>query len=534
MTGFAPTLRLAWRRSRVFYLCWVLGLISLLPLTASKYHEIVPEGTNAEVMMAMLGANPTMRAILGPPYDLMTAGGFTFWRVGTFTAAAVAMMAALGVVRGTRAEEEEGRDELIRAGVVGRHVPLAAALTLAGAACAAIALATVGGMVAMGTPLAGSIASGLGLGLTGAMFAGVAAVFAQVFESARTVRSWTLGIALGGGYLVRAIIDGTGEGSALEPLQWAMPLEWAALVRPYANERWWVFLLPVALAAVLVAAAFALEARRDHGAGLVAARPGPATASGSLGTVWGLAWRLQRGSVIGWTIGILTSAIAMGSLAGSVEKMVTDNTQLAEMFRKLGGDADSLKEAFFVAMLGIMGTVISVLAVQMLSRLRSEETGGRAELMLSTSVSRYRFAVSHLALALAVPSVLLVATGALTPLVNAIAAGDASTMGVMAEAALVFVVGVVLIVGIAMVLIGWLPGWFGVAWGVLGWSIFAAWIGALFDLPEWLLKAHPWGHLPHLPTDDMAWTPVLIELAIGVGLIVVGLLGYRRRNIPMM
>ena len=40
-----------------------------------------------------------MRAMLGPPLDLMSAGGFTMWRVGTFVAGAAATMGALGVIR---------------------------------------------------------------------------------------------------------------------------------------------------------------------------------------------------------------------------------------------------------------------------------------------------------------------------------------------------------------------------------------------------------------------------------------------------
>lgn len=532
MTGFGAVLRLAWRRSRVFYIAWVLGLVGLMPATVTKYHEIVPEGVNAQAMMTMLGASPTMRAIVGPPYDLMTAGGFTFWRVGTFTAAAVAMMAALGVIRATRAEEEEGRSELILAGVVGRHVPLAAALLLAGLACLVIGGLTTVSMVAVGTPVAGSIASGLGLCLTGTMFAGVAAVFAQLFESARTARGWTLGIALGGGYLARAIIDGTGEGSVVEPLQWAMPLEWAALVRPYANERWWVFALPVATTAALVGLAFWLQSRRDHGAGLAPAKPGRASAPGYLGNVWGLAWRLQRGSIIGWTVGVLVSAVGMGSLASTVGSLVEGNTQIAEMFRKMGGNASDLKTAFFSAMLAIMATVIGVAALAILGRLRSEETRGGAELLLSTATSRWTYAASHLWLALVAPSALLALTGALMPSLDAAATGDATMMGQFAGAAFVFVAGIVLVVGIAMVALGWAPGAFGIAWGVLGWSLFVSWIGPLFDLPDWVLKAHPWGYLPHLPTDDLAWTPVLVETGVGLALIVLGLVGYRRRNIP--
>jgi len=39
------------------------------------------------------------------------------------------------------------------------------------------------------------------------------------------------------------------------------------------------------------------------------------------------------------------------------------------------------------------------------------------------------------------------------------------------------------------------------------------------------------GYLPHLPSDPMCWGAFSIELALGLGMIAVGLLGYRRRDI---
>ena len=142
MTGFGSAWRLAFRRNRMFYLWWILGLSVLMPLTVTKYHDLVPAGESGQLVLAQLAGNPTMLALLGPAFDLGNAGGFTFWRVGTFTAAAVAMMAALGVIRATRAEEEEGRAELIRAGATSRSVPLAAGVALGLAACLVLGLAS--------------------------------------------------------------------------------------------------------------------------------------------------------------------------------------------------------------------------------------------------------------------------------------------------------------------------------------------------------------------------------------------------------
>ena len=53
----------------------------------------------------------------------------------------------------------------------------------------------------------------------------------------------------------------------------------------------------------------------------------------------------------------------------------------------------------------------------------------------------------------------------------------------------------------------------------------------LFDPPDWLLRLHPWGFLPHLPTDPMRWGAFSIELALGLGMMALGLVAYRRRDI---
>ncbi|WP_051208355.1 ABC transporter permease [Propionicicella superfundia] len=528
MTGFGTALRLALRRNLVFYLCWIAGLAMLLPATVTKYHDLVPDGPSGAVMLAQLAANPTMRAILGPAIDLTTAGGFTFWRVGTFTAAGAAMMAALGVIRATRDEEENGRVELIRSGAVSRAVPLAAGLALAVAAslfCGAV----IGASMAALAGVAGGWASGLGIGLTGAMFAAVAAVVAQVFESSRTARAWSVGVLLGGLYLARALVDG----SRTEPdaWTWAMPLDWAALARPYAGERWWVLALPAAVTIVLSALAFRLEALRDHGAGLRQPSLGAADAAPYLRDARGLSWRLQRGGIVGWTIAIVVSALSMGSLSLSMGSLLEGQDALAEMLRRLGGGAGALQAAFFAAMLSIMATVVTLSGVLVLGRLRQEETAGRAEVMLATATSRWAYALSTLVPAVLLPAGLLVATGALLPIAQAQHDGSPDLIGTYTQAACALLPGVVLVLGLAMFLIGWLPRWFGLSWAVVGWTIVVSWLLPLFDVPDWLLKLQPWGHLPHLPADEMTWGAFSVTLAAGAVLLVLGAVGYRRRDI---
>ena len=530
MEGLLPLVRLVARRSRWFYLAWALALFSFVPLTASAYETIV-DPRNADLLIATMTSNPTMRAMLGPPVDLHTAGGFTVWRVGTFVAAMAGIMAVLGVVRSTRAEEEDGRTELLRSGMVGRHAPLVASVLVALAACGLLGLLIAVGMVGVGTPLVGSVAFGLGVALVGSVFVGVGAVGAQVTSSARGARGlglWTLAAA----YVLRAVADGSAEGSALRPLAWASPVEWMALARPYAGERWWVLLLPVVLAGALIAAALVLESRRDHGAGLLAARRGRGHASALLSSEGGLAWRLMRGSVRGWTIGLLLFALAIGSLSTSFDQMIKETPQLEAIFRRMGGGATQLAEAFFVAMLGIVAVLMGVLAIMLFHRLRTEEEKGHAEQLLATRTSRTRLLLSYLLPALVVPVVLFALVGAVMAVNQAMATGDWAWPARIAGAALALAPGGVLVLGLAVALHGWAPrrGW--LVWVVVFWSLFMTWVGAVLGLPAWMDRTTPWALLPKLPVDAMDWPAVLGVTAAGLALMGVGVWGYRRRDIP--
>lgn len=528
--GVGMLVRLALRRSRWFWAIWIFALWITIVATRTTYNTLVEPGGDLGATMAALAGNPTMRAMLGPPFDLLTVGGFIMFRVGTFVACAAAMMAALGVIRATRAEEEDGRIELLRSGAIGRHAPLLAGVLVALGGCGLLGLLIAVSQSAAAPPVAGAVVTGVGIALVGAVWVGVGAVAAQLSESARAARGIALGI-LGGAYLVRALTDGSADGSTMRSLNWLSPLDWAALARPYSGERWWVLLLPAALAVALIALAFRLESRRDLGAGMRAASPGPADAAASLSSADGLAWRLDRAGIIGWLIGIVIFAYAVGTLSGSFDQLISDSPQMADMFRRMGRGAADLKAAFYVAMLAIMVVVIAMHGLQLIARVNREEDLGHTELMLATATSRRRLLGGHLTLALLAPTVLLLATGALLATPEAISSGNARVIWDIMLAAGALLPGVWLVVGVGTALVGLAPRLFPVAWALLGWTLFIAWVGQLLNLPDAVTSLTPFAALPGLPVQPMNWTPWLIETVMAIVLIVIGFVGYRRRDI---
>lgn len=529
LAGAGQLLRLALRRNRWFYLSWVLAISALTPLTAAAYETIVTPA-NAPLLITTMENNPSMRALLGPPTDLSTPGGFTVWRVGTFVVATGAVMAALGVVRSTRAEEEDGRTELLRSTVVGRHTPLLAGVLAALVACLALAVLIAVAMVAVGEPVGGSLALGLGTGLASAVFAGVAAVAAQLTASARGARAvalWTLAAA----YIVRAVADGASAQDPVHRLGWASPVQWMALSRPYADERWWVLLLPAALTLLLVGGALALEARRDHGAGLWSTRAGRSGAAATLGSPLGLSWRLLRGSLLGWTIGMVLFALGMGSISTGFGDVVEGTPQLAAIIERLGGGAQQLSEAFYVALISMVAIVMGIFAVQLLQRVQGEEQSGQAELVLSAAVPRTRLLGSYLLWAAVVPVLLLTLVGVVMTLNQAATENDWGWPVRLAAGALALAPGGLVLLGLAVLLHGWAPRLSWLVWAVVGWSLAVVWVGAALGLPGWVTDLTPWAALPQLPVEEMAWLPVLLTLALAAALTLAGVAGYRRRDL---
>lgn len=531
MNGLATLVRLALRRTRWSYLAWVLALAAVSPATAAAYETLVG-GLAGGGALDLLAANPTMRAMLGPPTDLTTPGGFTVWRVGTFLATVAGVMALLGVVRVTRADEEEGRVELVRSGVVDRHAPLSAAVVVALLACGTLGVLTTVGMALIGEPFVGSLAYGLGLTLVAAVFVGVGAVTAQLTSTSRAARGLGLMVLLGA-FLVRAVADAASDGSAVRDVAWVSPLQWMALARPYADERWEVLLLPTAATVALVGLAFVLEARRDHGAGLWAVRPGVERGSDGLLSLGGLAWRLQRPTVLGWLLGLAVFALGMGSVSGSFDQMMQDVPQIEAILRRLGQGAEQLVDAFFVAMLTIVAVLAGVIAVQLWQRLAGEERRGHAELLLSTAAPRTRLALSHLAVAVVGSTVALVLFAALLAVPESLDRGEAAPVLDTVGAALALAPGGLLVLGLAVLVHGVLPRAAWLVWLVIGWSLMVVWVGSVLGLPEWLTRLTPWHALPSLPVEEMSWAPVLVTTAAALALMVVGVWGYRRRDVRL-
>jgi ABC-2 type transport system permease protein len=522
-TGTSGMLRLYLRRDRIVLPLWVLLLsLPLATVYVSSIEKIYPDHAARAAFAATIMASPAQRAIYGQIYN-DSLGATGIWKAGMFhTLIAVAVI--LTVIRHTRADEESGRAELLDSTAVGRYASLTAALLLSfGASLATGALGAVG-LLGTNVPASGSLAFGAALACSGLVFTAVATVTAQLSTSARFARGAAFAM-LGAAFTLRAVGD-AGSG----PLSWLSPLGWSLQVRPYAGDRWWVMLLHLATAALLTALAYRLLAGRDVGAGLIPERPGPGSATPLLRNAFGLTWRLDRGAVLLWTVGLCLYGLLIGSVVHGIGGELGGDTA-KDIVVRMGGSG-ALEQAFVAVAFCMLGMIAATFAISLILRLHQEEAGQRAEVMLAGAVNRNRWLAGHLAIALIGPAVAIVVAGVAAGLTYGIAAGDVDgKLWTTVANAAVQLPAVWLPAAVAVALFGVAPRFSALAWGVLVGFIALYLIGSLSGFPQWVLDAEPFAHVPRVTGGAFTAVPLLWLLAIDITLVAVGMAAFRRRDI---
>jgi ABC-2 type transport system permease protein len=528
LAGTGALTRLFLRLDRLRLTVWIL-VLGIVPVgTASAFQGLYETEAERVQFAATVTSNPAFQALLGPLYD-HSIGGLTAWRVGTLGAFLLALMMVLTMIRHTRDDEETGRRELLGSTIVGRHAPLAAALLVSAGGGLLIGIIVTAGLAALGLPENGALAFGAGWAGMTLAFAAVGAVAAQMTQAGSTGRGLAVGIA-GLFFVIRMAGDAGGEG--VEWISWLSPIGWFSRLRPFAGEEWWVLALWIGFAALLIAAAVMVAARRDVGEGAIPPRPGPDRAATSLRSPAGLAWRLQRASLLGWTAGIGVLGLIYGGAADSIEALLADNPQLREIFEQMGG-SQTLTDAFFSAVVGIIALVATAYAIRSVLKLKVEEDSLRAEPVLATATPRARFAWSHLVYGLVGPALILAFAGALAGATYGAAIGDVSgPLPRVVAAAMAQLPAVWVLTGITMALYGIAPRLASLSWGVLVLCLILGQLGQILGFPQWSLNLSPFSHIPAIPAEDLVATPLVALMAVAVALLAAGLVGFQRRDIP--
>ncbi|MGQ4267718.1 ABC transporter permease [Nocardiopsis changdeensis] len=526
LTGTGTLTRFILRRDRIRMSVWVVALVGTVGLTVPTLDEAFATEAQRQARAALMDT-PTGILFGGPGFGLddYTLGAMVVNELTMSLLIAMAIMSILHVVRHTRAEEESGRAELLRAGVLGSGAQMTAALLTVALLNLLIGGLTGAIMAGYGLDAVDSLVYGLGLGLAGLTFGAVTAVCAQLTEHGRAA-SGTAFLVTGLLFMARVVGDLAERGGG--PSSWASPFAWVQQTRVFDDLRWWpLALYPLAILA-LFGAAYALAGRRDLGAGLVPSRPGPAAAGPLLNGVLALHLRQQRGSIIAWSAATFLFSISFGTLATEVEGMLDSNPELVAL---LGSAAEDVTAGF----LGVMSSYVIMAAaaqgILSVLRARSEESAGRAELVLATAVGRIRWYGAALAVGV-LSTGLLVVLGGLGIGIGALSAtDDASWIGTMLESALSQAPVALAFVAATALFVGAAPRLMPLVWLWLGYSVFTTMLGALLGMPDWALDLSAFGMLPQPPMEEFEAAPVVIASAAVAAALALALAGFRRRDL---
>jgi len=389
-------------------------------------------------------------------------------------------------------------------------------------------------MIVNGQPAAGSLAAGAAVAAVGVAFTGVAALTSQLSSTARGARGLAMA-ALAVAFLVSGVGNmlGHADPSGLVAYAawptWLSPIGWGYELRPFGGDHWWLLVPSVALAAVLVLVAGRYAARRDLGRGLLAVRAGRGQASPSLRGPFGLAFRLQRTALVSWLVGVVGFGLVFGSVSGSARTM-TGN--MRAWYLRMGGTSHLL-DAFFTSMIELAGMMVAIYVVQVLLRMREEESRGRLEPVLAGAVSRPRWVACQLATAgLGAIALLVGFATAMALAAGLVVGGTPALLRELVVAALAQLPAVLVIAGAVLAVFALLPRRaVAVSWLLLAASILLSPVfGASLRLPQWAIDLSPFAH-QKAPALAVSAGAAVAVLAAAAALGAAGLAWFRRRDL---
>lgn len=516
-TGVGSLVSLALRRDRVRLSVWIAILTLMMVYTPNAIKLAYPDDAQRAARVNLL-KTPAGMILGGPMFGVNETdlGVMMANELMLTLIIAASILSILTVIRHTRAEEESGAAELVLSSVVGRYARTYAALIVVGGVNAILGVTMTVAMAATGFGVVDTAAMCLGITAVSMVFGAIAAVTAQLWRQGRAATGAAMA-ALALAALVRGVgdvIDNSGSA-----LSWFSPIAWAQQMRPFVDLRWWPLLLLVVLAVGLIVLAAVLESNRQYDDGVIPST-GEHPNAHPIKSVFGMHMTLQRGQVIGWTVGLFLSGLAFGSMTKSLLDAAQENELLQRVLAQQGTDGVYMTMTQFLAAAATAFVVTAVL------RVFNDEQSGLGEVVLAGAVSRWRWLLTAVAAAIVGATVLMFFAGLGNGLGAGLTIGEPQTILRLTLAGLAFVPAMAVMAGIAALAVALRYTWIG--WLAVTFVIISLYLGALLRLPQWLLDASPIGQTK-APTEYSAIAPTVM-VAVAMALTFLAGAIYRRRD----
>ena len=525
----APTLVLAQRTfddARVRTISFAALFAAVAYLNPTAYRHTYPTLAQRLDFAHSFGNNKAVVLFYGKAYDLLTVGGYSAWRTGGILAIIAAVVGLLAAVRALRAEEDGGRAELVLAGSVSRGSVYAGALIGIAEGLVVLWAAILAGSLLARLPAGGSAYLALAPVSVAAVFVGVGALVSQ-FAPTRRVALELGGAAVGLAFALRVVAD-TSTGAAW--LRWATPLGWAEELRPFTGTHPLVLLLPLVTSGTLLAASAHLAARRDVGAGLLAAHDTAAPDLRLLASPTAQALRAERTSLAGWMAGVGAFALIVGIISKSISSAGISRPLQREL-AKLGSGVVTTPRGYLSFSFILFVFVLSLFSCSQLAAARNEEADGRLETLLALPVGRRRWLGGRLLIATGAAILIALSAGLLAWL-GAASQGVAPPLTRMLEAGANCLPAALLFLGIAALAYATVPrAGAGIAYGLVTVAFLWQLLGSLVGAPSWLVHLTPYAHVAAVPDQAFRIGPAAIMLAAGALAAAVALIAFERRDL---
>lgn len=518
-------LALSWRLIRRSSLVLWTALAGYLVIEVVSYTTAYPDAAS-RARLAQLGDNAAVRMLQGVPRNVDTIGGFVAWDAGWFLEWLLAVWALLTISRLLRGDEESDRASLVHA------VPLSArSVTLLQVAVVSAGSIGAGGVLAAVLIGAGAPATSAGLHAAALAAFGVAAtavgaLACQLVDLRKRAVAFGSGV-LALGYFLRMLANGDPSRGWL---RWWSPFGWMDELQPYGSPRLMALLLLLCGVLLPLAVALVLRRHRDSGGAILTfddrRREHPLLLSSPLG----LGWRVTKGALLAWALGLGVYAVLMGAMLKTLVAYVRDDPSFAATLEAFGIDTADVGAGMVAMLAGMFGLAFAIYACWRLGAARAEEESGRAELLLVRPITRARWLGGHVVLAV-VSTGLLAVTGGFGLWLGSWLTGGQLSVTDSLRATFNPVPAVLVLAAVAVVLLGIRPRLTAsVSASVAAAAYLLPSVGAALSWPQWVLDVSPFAHLALVPAKPYEVRSGLVMVVIAALLTGMGALAFARRD----
>ncbi|MFU1789655.1 hypothetical protein ACM3BO_14005 [Mammaliicoccus sciuri] len=221
-------------------------------------------------------------------------------------------------------------------------------------------------------------------------------------------------------------------------------------------------------------------------------------------------------------------ALHIESIFGELDDFIKDNEMLQQM---VAGKGDHYIEAFLPTLMIIMAIVSTIPALLSLYKVKNELDTHRIELIMSRPISRIKLLSSYLVISLfnAIFMIFIAAFGLY--IAQAAVLDDPFSFWTIIKAGIVHIPAIISFVALGVVLLGWFNKGHFIVYLYLTYTFFVVYLGQLLNIKEWLKDITPFHHIPEIPVEDMDYSGISILIIISVLLIMIGFIGFKRKDI---